>query len=83
MSTDTAAEIEEFLSVLVGLPMWGSGRAVDMEMFQFGARLPSMDRHGRPTERGGFALHVQCAWHIARDGKVIIASGDVHRTMTG
>lgn len=32
------ARVEEVLAALVGLPLWGTNRAVDMQMFQLGAR---------------------------------------------
>jgi hypothetical protein len=66
-------EIEEALSVLIGKPLWGSSRAADMEMFQFG------DRNAyRGGWRGDYALHVQCPWEIKEGGRGIVECRDVY-----
>jgi hypothetical protein len=70
-------EIETALTVLVGKPLWSSGRAVDLEWFEFGARKPATDSHGKPTEVGEYALHVQCAWRITHDEQVVVGSRDL------
>ena len=57
--------LQQALAVLVGAPMWGSGRAVNMEMFALGQKQTEIDRNGAEFFRGEYALHVQCAWHIA------------------
>jgi hypothetical protein len=54
-------QIQEALEVLIGQPLWSSGRAADLEWFQFGARKTVQDSRGQDREVGGFALHVQCA----------------------
>jgi hypothetical protein len=64
------------LSVLEGLPMWRSGRAVDMAMFQFGGRNRRTTRRGQPTEVGDYALHVQCAWRIGQRGRTLVGYRD-------
>ncbi|MGH9198697.1 MAG: hypothetical protein ACRD1T_23580, partial [Acidimicrobiia bacterium] len=71
--------IQEALSALVGAPLWGSGRAVDMEMFALGQKQTAIDRNGAEISRGEYALHVQCAWHIVRRDRLVVASGDVFR----
>ena len=71
--------IQEALSALVGVPLWGSGRAVDMEMFALGQKQTAIDRNGAEISRGEYALHVQCAWHIVRRDRLVVASGDVFR----
>jgi hypothetical protein len=78
MAGGTDRRFEETLSRLIGLPMWGSARAVDMEMFAFGERRTVADRRG-PKQVGEYALHIQCAWHIARGGRVIVGSNDLRR----
>ena len=70
---------QQVLAVLVGVPMWGSGRAVDMEMFAFGERQTATNGSGAEFIRGEYALHVQCAWHIVRRNRLVAASGDVYR----
>lgn len=69
-------EIEKALQELIGTPMWGSSRAVDMEMFAFGAPHTTAGRQGRIVTRGEFALHVQCAWRIVRGSKIAVGSHD-------
>lgn len=60
--------IEAALAPLVGLPLWASGRAGDLQWFQFGAKHAVVAQSGsaKGTERtvGDYALHVQCAWRI-------------------
>jgi hypothetical protein len=75
--------IQQALAVLEGAPMWGSGRAVNMQMFQFGQRQPAIDRHGAEYFRGEYALHVQCAWHIVQRERLVVGSGDLYRPFNG
>jgi hypothetical protein len=49
-----------------------------MATFQFGARLKTRDFHGRPSEVGEYALHVQCAWRIVRGDQVVVGSQDLY-----
>ena len=49
-----------------------------MAMFDFGARRKVVDFRGSEKEVGEFALHVQCAWRITREDRVIIGSRDIH-----
>lgn len=71
--------IEDVLSALVGLPLFASNRAGDIQTFSFGAERELLSRFGpkRGTVRkvGEFALHVQCAWTIT-DGARTIARAD-------
>ena len=75
--------IQQALAVLVGAPMWGSGRAVNMEMFAFGQRQTAIDRNGAEFLRGEYALHVQCAWHVVQRDRLVVASGDLYRPFGG
>ena len=70
--------ILEALGPLVGKPLWASGRAADMQTFQFGARRPRTNRRGEPVEVGEWALHVQCAWHISGPEGVVVGSRDLY-----
>jgi hypothetical protein len=63
-------------TALEGLRMWGSGRAVDMEMFAFGRRLPRQKGDGSQHEVGEYALHVQCGWRIWHEGRTYVGSRD-------
>ena len=38
--------LQQTLAVLVGVPLWGSGRAVNMEMFALGHKQTVVDRKG-------------------------------------
>ena len=72
------AEIEKATAVLVGKPLWTCRRAGDMATFQFGSRVKTLDLKGDPAEVGEYALHVQCAWRIARGDRVAVASRDLY-----
>ena len=69
-------QIERVLQPLIGVPLWGAGRAADMETFQFGPRHPVTDRRGQTREVGTYALHVQCAWRIVGPNGIVVASRD-------
>jgi hypothetical protein len=69
--------VQEALDVLVGQPLWSSGRAADLEWFQFGPRKTVKDSWGE-KEVGEYALHVQCAWRIRRGDRVVVASRDLY-----
>lgn len=73
-------EIESALGPLVGLPMWGSHRAADMECFKFGAMILSVIRAGKrkgdPTVVGQYALHLQCAWRLDAPSGIVAARRD-------
>lgn len=75
--------IEEALRPLVGKRLWGSGRATDMEMFEFGERISKLDRHGNPLVVGEYALHVQCAWRFVGPSGIVVASRDVFEPPEG
>jgi hypothetical protein len=68
--------IERALQPLIGAPLWGAGRAADMDTFQFGPRRPVTDRRGRTREVGTYAFHVQCAWRIAGPRGIVVGSRD-------
>jgi hypothetical protein len=74
---------ERALGKLIGTPMWGSARAVDMEMFAFGRQIEATDFRGRMTERAELALHVQCPWHLVQRGSLITGSGDLFAPASG
>ncbi len=71
-------QIEERLQGLTGLPFWGAGRVGNLLTFQFGSRQMRINRHGKPYEVGTYALHVQCAWHLAEAQRILAASGDLY-----
>jgi hypothetical protein len=69
-------QIDRCLGVLLGLPLWASNRACDLQSFQFGARCVLPDRRGENREVGEFALHIQCAWRIRSSSGIIVGSRD-------
>ena len=72
------AELEEAVVALVGLPLWSSGRAGDLQWFAFGDRRTVTTSNGKAKEVGEFALHVQCPWRIVRDDRVVVGSSDLY-----
>lgn len=69
-------QISTALSELIGLPLWKTVRTMNMEMFDFGARVKRLNRKGEEVEVGEFALHVQCPWRIVGPEGVVVASED-------
>jgi hypothetical protein len=49
----------EVVALLIELPLSGYRRAVDMQIFEFGRRVPFVDRFGHNGTIGEFRLHVQ------------------------
>jgi hypothetical protein len=76
-------QIAEALSRLVGLPLWGSHRALNMQMFAFGARKAAKNHKGEEIEFGEYALHVQCTWRIVSSDRIIVGSEDRHYPAQG
>ena len=76
MKESVKKSIERALSVLIGLPLIGADRALDLEMFHFGKAHTISTRRGGEKEIGEYALHVQCAWRIAGPHGIIVASQD-------
>ena len=71
-------QVQEALSVLIGQPLWSSGRAADLEWFQFGRRKTVQDSRGKSREVGEYALHVQCAWRMRHGDQIVVASRDLY-----
>ena len=71
-------QIEKVAVALIGTRLWACRRAADMATFQFGARKEVSDFFGRPSEVGEYALHVQCAWRIARGDQTVVGSRDLY-----
>jgi len=73
--------VEKAIAPLLGLPLWASARAGDMQTFQFGdAREKTVQigaRKGTKIVVGAFALHVQCAWRLMAPDGIWVASGDL------
>jgi hypothetical protein len=76
--TDMKEEVEKALSVLVGQPFWFARRVSNLELLDFGPRIPSTNRKGEPFEHGEYALHIQCDWRFIHDDEIVIASNDMY-----
>jgi hypothetical protein len=74
------SRIEQALGVLVGLPLWAIGRAVDLAWFEFGSRRTVKGLKDTEKEVGDYALHLMCAWRITLSDKVVIGRGDIFCT---
>jgi hypothetical protein len=64
------------LSEIIGLPLWGATRVVNMEIFKFGEHRRQLNRSGNQVDVGEYGLHVQCPWRIVDCEKIIVASQD-------
>jgi hypothetical protein len=71
-------EIERALRPLVGLPLWATHRAADLQSFQFGAQNPTTTYKGEPALIGDYGLHLQCPWRIVGPRGVAAGSSDVY-----
>jgi hypothetical protein len=71
------AQVQRALEVLIGKPLWASGRAADLEWFQFGQRR-TINTRGHTKEVGEYALHVQCAWRVTHGDVVVVGSVDLY-----
>jgi excisionase family DNA binding protein len=69
---DKRNEIEAMLALLNGTQLVESGRAVDMEMFQFSG-----------TNDLSYALHIQCPWRIQRSGRLVVGYRDMRDPPAG
>lgn len=73
-------DIQNAVGVLVGMPLWSLGRAVDLAWFEFGSRRTLKGWKGRETEVGDYALHVQCPWRIRLGNSILVGRGDIFCT---
>jgi hypothetical protein len=71
-------QVQKALDVLIGKPLWSSGRAADLEWFEFGERRTVKGFRGVAKEVGEYALHVQCAWRIRHGDQVVVGSRDLY-----
>jgi hypothetical protein len=71
-------QIQKALDVLIGEPLWSSGRAADLEWFHFGQRRTVKGFRGEAKEVGAHALHVQCAWRIRHGHQVVVGNSDLY-----
>lgn len=71
--------IDAALSELVGLPLRGTSRAADLQVFSFGALISKKGR-SQTTLVGSLGLHLQCPWRLTDVtlGRILTGSGDVY-----
>jgi hypothetical protein len=79
----TQPSLEEAIAVLIGKPLSGTFRVLDMEMFEFGEQVPFTDRRGRARTIGEYRLHVQCSWRIVRAGTILMGYADMTEPPNG
>ena len=70
-------QIQKALDSLIGMALCSSGRAADLEWFQFGRRRTVAARSGT-KEVGEYALHIQCCWRIRRGDQVVVGGRDLY-----
>lgn len=70
-------QVQKALEVLIGKTLWSSGRAADLEWFQFGEHR-TINTRGHTKEVGEYALHVQCAWRITHGDQVVVGNHDLY-----
>jgi hypothetical protein len=71
-------QVKNALDVLIGKPLWSSGRAADLEWFAFGERRTVKGFRGVAKEVGEYALHVQCGWRIRHGDQVVVGGRDLY-----
>ncbi|MFC6023638.1 hypothetical protein ACFP2T_46730 [Plantactinospora solaniradicis] len=77
MSMTDAVEGSGPLSALIGERFSGVGQAAGMGVFEFGVDLTDVDPELGVGSRGAkYALHVQCAFRLTRNGFVVLGSTD-------
>lgn len=64
------------LTTLVGLPMWKAVRSLNLHVLHFGSQQTRTTRAGVVVDVGAVTLHLQCAWRIVTDQRVVVGSGD-------
>ena len=70
-------QIRKALDSLLGMALWSSSRAADLQSFQFGQRRTVTSR-GKTKEVGEYALNVQCGWRIRRGDQVVVGGRDLY-----
>ncbi|MRX56157.1 hypothetical protein GJU41_19550 [Bacillus idriensis] len=71
-------EIENTFQNIIGFPLNGSSRSLDMAKFNFGKLIQGFDKWGNVTIEAEYSLHVQCSWRLSNQNKIITASKDIY-----
>jgi len=75
--------IQQALTPLVGLPLRSIGRAANLLWLHFGEMREVATRRGGTKTVGDWAIHVQCAWLLCRDGRIVVAYRDYYYSPDG
>jgi hypothetical protein len=76
-------EIETAVTGLVGKPLVGRARIVDMEAFAFGDLMISPNPGAAERLVAEYHLHVQCPWRIVRADRILVGYRDMADPPTG
>lgn len=76
MTPYSAAKLEKYLSVMVGLPLTDMWRPLWM-VFEFGELKPGVGRGDQPVMRADFSLMVTCDWRVLQGAVTVLGSGDL------
>lgn len=77
-----AEEVRPLLARLVGAPLTGIGRALDMAVLDFGRDLISPDDANGHKVNSEYSLHIQCPFRISRRDSILLGSEDLRRETT-
>jgi hypothetical protein len=70
------ANLRGAAALLIGAEFRETARAVEMQMFLFGPDA-EVTTYARGTfTRPRFAVHLQCAWRLTRNGTIVVGSWD-------
>lgn len=72
-------EIEDRLSIIIGLPLAKAGRASSLAWFHFGKLSVVKGWNNKEKIVGEYALHIECAWRITRGTDILITSRDIYQ----
>ena len=75
--------IQQALTPLVGRPLRSIGRAANLLWLHFGEMREVPARGGGTKSVGEWAIHVQCAWRLCRDGRIVVAYRDYYYSPEG
>lgn len=70
--------LEAAFEPIIGLHLSGIGRALNMGLFLFGPNVTVFDSRTSTEHIGSaYALHVQCAFRVTRNGRIVLGSDDM------
>ena len=78
MMHDLPQQIEQSLSILIGLELRSACRALNLEMFDIGPLLAEVRTAGAWGEVSRYCLEVQCPWRWTSAAGLVTGSEDRH-----